>query len=156
MRLCEILTSDRIMVDRNHSVVHDKTDALDALGRLLAPAVGLSAEEVTERLQEREKLQSTGIGEGIAIPHTSFDSVERHMAALVVCTPGIEFDAIDGGNVTIIFGVVGPKRSTGEHLKTLARISKLLKSSATRERITKSSDAGAAFALIEEEDRALG
>lgn len=156
MRLCEILSSDRIVVDRNHRLVRDKNEALDQLGRLLAPAVGLSAEEVTRRLHEREKLQSTGIGEGIAIPHTSFDSVERHTAALLVCMPGIDFEAIDGASVSIIFGVVGPRRSTGEHLKTLARISKLLKSSETRQRITESKDSAAAYSLIEEEDRALG
>jgi nitrogen PTS system EIIA component len=155
MRLCEILSSDRIIVDRAH-MVHDKAGALGALGQLLAPSVGLEAGEVTQRLEEREKLQSTGIGEGIAIPHTSFDAVEQHIAALLLCPPGIDFDAIDGSKVSIIFCVVGPKRSTGEHLRTLARISKLLKNETTRARLVGSQSAGAAYSLIEAEDRALG
>jgi PTS system nitrogen regulatory IIA component len=156
MRLCEILSSERIIVDPNRAVVHDKREALAILGKLLAPSVGLSADEVTRRLEEREQLQSTGIGEGIAIPHTSFEGVPSHTAALVLCNQGIDFDAIDGSKVTIIFGVVGPKRSTGEHLKTLARISKLLKSEITRKRLVTAPDATAAFSLIETEDRALG
>lgn len=156
MRLCEILSRDRIIVDPKQAVVRDKPAALAALGRLLAPAVGLSAEEVTERLEEREQLQSTGIGEGIAIPHTSFEGVPSHTGALLLCKPGIDFDAIDSAKVTIIFGVVGPKRSTGEHLKTLARISKLLKSQTTRSNLVNSADAESAFALIEVEDKALG
>ena len=156
MRLCEIISSDRIVVDPKRAVVRDKAAALGLLGELLAPAVGLSAREVTERLEEREQLQSTGIGEGIAIPHTSFEGVTAHTGALLLCKAGIDFDAIDGSKVTIIFGVVAPKRSTGEHLKTLARISKLLKSEATRERLVDSVDAKTAFSLIEVEDRALG
>ncbi len=156
MRLTEILSSDRIIVDPDHSVVKGKADALVQLGKLLAPAVGLSADEVTDRLEEREKLQSTGIGEGIAIPHTSFDDVRQHTAALLLCASGVDFDAIDGSRVTIIFGVVGPKRSTGEHLKTLARISKLLKKESTRVQLVESKDAVSAFALIEIEDNALG
>jgi PTS system nitrogen regulatory IIA component len=156
MRLREILSSDRIIVDRHCAVVHDKTDALFELGKLLALGVGVDAIEVTHRLEEREKLQSTGIGEGIAIPHTSFEQVQGHTAAVLLCIQGIDFDAIDGAKVTIIFGVVGPKRSTGEHLKTLARISKILKSQQTRQRLLQAKDAGAAYAVIEAEDKELG
>ena len=144
------------MVDPKQETVRDKTAALALLGELLAPAVGLGVQEVTERLNEREQLQSTGIGEGIAIPHTSFEGVSSHTGALLLCKGGIDFDAIDGQKVCIIFGVVGPKRSTGEHLKTLARISKLLKSGVTRERLVNAADAQGAFSLIEVEDRALG
>lgn len=156
MRLTDILSADRIVVDPEGAVVPDKDAALAELARLLAPAVGAKTDEVERHLREREKLQSTGIGEGVAIPHTSLEVVEVQAAALLLCASGIDFDAIDKAKVNIIIGVVGPKRSTGQHLKTLARISKLLKSPATRKDLVASSDQSQAYALLELQDRALG
>jgi PTS system nitrogen regulatory IIA component len=73
-----------------------------------------------------------------------------------LCPRGVPFDAIDGGNVYIIFGVVGPKRATSEHLKTLARVSRMLRSQETRRALLESPGAEQAYAFIEEQDAALG
>lgn len=156
MRLCDILSADRIIVDPVGQVVPDKDAALVQLARLLAPAIGATSEEVEQHLRERENLQSTGIGDGVAIPHTSLEAVEVQAAALLLCASGIDFDAIDQAKVNIIVGVVGPKRSTGQHLKTLARISKLLKSSDMRKQLVASEDQVQAYALLERQDRAIG
>ena len=154
MRLSEILTVDRILVDADGRVVRGKSDALRLLAEMLSPAVGVPRLEVEELLLEREKLQSTGIGDGVAIPHTSLDTGESQAAALVICPRGIEFEAIDGGPVNIVFGVVGPKRATGEHLRTLARISRLLRDDATRERLTRVEGPASAYELIATQDSA--
>jgi PTS system nitrogen regulatory IIA component len=156
MQLCDILSADRIVVDPRGEVVPNKDAALRQLARLIAPAIGATDDEVERHLKEREKLQSTGIGDGVAIPHTSLETVEVQAAALLLCSSGVEFDAIDRAKVNIIIGVVGPKRSTGQHLKTLARISKLLKSADMRKELVASPDRMQAYALLERRDRAVG
>jgi PTS system nitrogen regulatory IIA component len=152
MRLCEILSVDRILVDGDGGTVRDKPGALRALAEMLSPALGIDKSHVEALLLERERLQSTGIGDGVAIPHTAVEEAETQAAALVLCPKGIDFDAIDGGRVNIVFGVVGPKRATGEHLRTLARISRLLRDTSTRERLVSSESAAAAFELIQIND----
>lgn len=152
MRLCEILSVERIFVDGDGSVVKDKTTALHLLSRMLSPALGIEQTQVESLLLERERLQSTGIGDGVAIPHTAVEEAATQAAAVVLCPNGIDFEAIDGEKVRIVFGVVGPKRATGEHLRTLARISRLLRDVATREKLVTSPNAAAALELIQTND----
>ena len=134
--------------------VKAKADALRILSQQLAPAVGTDAATIERLLSERERLQSTGIGDAVAVPHTSIDSATRQAVALLLCPQGVPFDAIDGEDVKIIFGVVGPRRATGEHLRILARISRLLRDAATRSELAGSATAEAAFSLIEKHDTA--
>lgn len=155
MRLTEILPADRIFVDLDGGAVHNKADALKLLAELLAPAVGVEQQAVEQLLVDRERLQSTGIGDGVAIPHASVDAAPGQAAALLVCPRGVPFDAIDGGDVRIIFGVVGPKRATGEHLRTLARISRLLRDGGTRARLASSESSDTAYRLIESQETGL-
>jgi nitrogen PTS system EIIA component len=154
MRLSEILNPERILVDIDGSVVRTKTDALHKLSELLSPAIGVEVTEVEHLLLEREKLQSTGIGDGVAIPHCALDSAQAQALALLLCPRGVEFEAIDGEPVEIVFGVVGPKRATGEHLRTLARISRLLRDEQTRIRLLASPNATAAYQLIDANESA--
>jgi PTS system nitrogen regulatory IIA component len=154
MRLSDMLTAQRIFVDANGSVP-DKRAALRRLASYIAPVVGTEVDALEEALAERERLQSTGIGEGVAIPHTSVDSAGGQAAALILCPRGVPFDAIDGENVQIIFGVVGPKRATGDHLRALARISRLLRDAELRKRLVGSADSDSAFRLIEEHEATL-
>jgi PTS system nitrogen regulatory IIA component len=154
MRLSEILNPERILVDIDGSVVRTKTDALHKLSELLSPAIGVEVSEVEHLLLEREKLQSTGIGDGVAIPHCALDSAQAQALALLLCPRGVEFEAIDGEPVEIVFGVVGPKRATGEHLRTLARISRLLRDEQTRLRLLASPNATAAYQLIDANESA--
>ncbi len=149
MRLSDILSVDRILVDVDGSVVKTKTDALRRLSEMLSPAISVGADEVEHLLLEREKLQSTGIGDGVAIPHCALEAAQAQALALLLCPRGVEFEAIDGEPVEIVFGVVGPKRATGEHLRTLARISRLLRDEQTRLRLLASPNATAAYQLID-------
>jgi PTS system nitrogen regulatory IIA component len=152
MRLCDILTIDRIVVDADGTQIADKSAALKKLAELLSPAVSVPAAEVLDLLLERERLQSTGIGDGVAIPHTALDHAEQQASALILCPRGVEFDAIDSKRVNIVFGVVGPKRATGEHLRTLARISRLLRDDHTRSRLVSAGSREEVYGLIAAHD----
>ncbi len=152
MRLCDILTIDRIVVDADGGIIPNKDAALKTLAELLSPAVGVPQPEVEDLLLERERLQSTGIGDGVAIPHTALDHAEQQAAALILCPRGVDFEAIDGKRVNIVFGVVGPKRATGEHLRTLARISRLLRDDGTRARLVSAGSREEVYGLIAAHD----
>ncbi|HET9959322.1 MAG TPA: PTS sugar transporter subunit IIA [Polyangiaceae bacterium] len=152
MRLCEILSVDRILVDVDGGYVKNKPEALGRLAEMLSPALGIEKSHVEALLQERERLQSTGIGDGVAIPHTAVEEATAQAAALVLCPRGIDFEAIDGEQVRIVFGVVGPKRATGEHLRTLARISRLLRDANTRSQMLSATEASSVYALIQAQD----
>jgi PTS system nitrogen regulatory IIA component len=154
MRLSDILSVERILVDSDGGSVRSKSDALRLLAEMLAPAVGVPRLEVEDLLLEREKLQSTGIGDGVAIPHTSLETGESQAAALLLVPRGVDFEAIDGAPVNIVFGVVGPKRATGEHLRTLARISRLLRDDSMRASLVSVDSPGSAYELIAAHDSA--
>src|SRR5271154_7515467 len=127
MQLMQLLTAERVAIRHNDSATPlDKTGALHALAKLLALGTAMEPEQVERVLVEREQLQSTGIGEGVAIPHGALAQLETQCAALLIVPAGGEVQAIDGDRVTLLFAVIGPKRATGEHLKTLARVSRLL------------------------------
>jgi PTS system nitrogen regulatory IIA component len=131
MRLTELLTPARVGIEQpqqgNAGGGLDKGGALARLASMLAPGANVAQGDVERVLVERESLQSTGIGEGVAIPHGALPQLDTQCAALLIVPDGVPFDAIDEAKVTILFAVIGPKRATGEHLKTLARVSRLLR-----------------------------
>ena len=154
--LTDLLTAARVSV-RPGTANLDKAGALKLLASLLAEGIGEGREPVdpdkVERvLVEREALQSTGIGDGVAIPHGALAEVDGQIAALLIVPEGLDFDAIDHNKVNLLFALVGPKRATGEHLKTLARISRLLRNKGFRDRLISSSDGGEAYALLVAEE----
>jgi PTS system nitrogen regulatory IIA component len=152
MQLTDLLTSDRVAVERASAGNYVKADALTALSNLLAAGTKLPSSAIERILVEREHLQSTGIGEGVAIPHGALAQLESQCAALLIVPAGVEFQAIDGEKVTILFAVIGPKRATGEHLKTLARVSRLLRNKGFRDRLIAAPSASAAYELIAVEE----
>lgn len=159
MRLTDLLTADRVAVQHRRDpsglrADFDKPRALSLLASLLAAGAGVPPAQVEGVLLEREQLQSTGIGEGVAIPHGALNQLETQWAALLIVPDGLDFAAIDGAFVTILFAVIGPKRATGEHLKTLARVSRLLRNKAFRERLIASKTSEEVFGLIADEEGA--
>jgi len=155
MRLSELLTADRVAVRHNgdgHDL--DKPAAIKTLAQLLAQGARAEPQTVERVLAEREQLQSTGIGEGVAIPHGALPQLETQFAALLIVPEGVDFAAIDGLAVNILFAVITPKRATGEHLKTLARVSRLLRNKGFRDRLIAAPDSKAAYDLISTEEGA--
>ncbi len=135
----------------------DRHGVLAELSVALAKQMkGTHAEQIPEFLAEvlleREKLSSTGIGEGIAIPHGKLMGLPKLIAAFGVSHQGVDFDAIDGKPTHLFFALLAPENSAGVHLKALARISRLLKNSSLRKAILAAPDAKAIYNLIATED----
>ncbi len=152
MRLVEILSEDRVVVAND---VADKASALQAIARLLARGAGVPDSAVRGVLEEREALQSTGIGDGVAIPHGFLGEIGTQVAALMVVPEGVGFEAIDGRPAKIILGVVGPKKGMHaqvEHLRILARVSKVLREPGLRDKLVSANDSASVFHLIRDAD----
>ncbi len=133
MKLSEIIEPDRIIPELKAS---DKKGVLEELAELVAarnPSIDKDA--LVKVLLEREKLGSTGIGDGVAIPHGKLNGVSEPIISFGRSTKGLDFDSMDEQPVYIFFLLIAPENSAGIHLKVLAKIAKLLKNSSFRKRL---------------------
>ncbi len=130
-----------------------KDDVLRELSDAAVRVVpALSAESLIRILQERERLGSTGIGEGAAIPHGRVPGLDRLVAVFGRSRAGVQFQSLDGKPAHLFFLILAPENSAGLHLKALARISRLLKDSAFRLSLSDALDAAALARLLAEAD----
>ncbi len=119
--LPELLNADNVVC---HSDAGSRKRVLQYSAELLAERVGQSADTIFDGLMERERLGSTGLGEGVAIPHCRSDIAAMHVAALTLATP-VEFEAPDGKPVDLVFVLLVPNNETQAHLDALAVLSEL-------------------------------
>lgn len=134
---------------------HQKEDILKELVQLLVQADAIKDRDVSKLLQillKRESLGSTGIGQGVAIPHGKSDCVTKLVAAFGISRTGVNFDSLDGEPVHLFFLLVAPEDSAGPHLKALARISRLLKDKHFRDSLTAARDEKLVAKIIRDED----
>lgn len=154
MKICDILRQPLIIGDLRSTT---KEGVLDELAQHLAQHVSddvAGARDIARALAAREQLGSTGVGEGVAIPHAKIPLLRELTACFGRSRGGVPFDAIDDQPVRLIFVLLVPENSAGAHLKALARISRLLKSEEFRQRLLQLRDAEALFsAFIEEDER---
>jgi PTS system nitrogen regulatory IIA component len=123
MQIPELLTAERIACQEECS---SKKRSLDRLGKLLADALpDFTDGEIFDSLIGRERLGSTGLGNGVALPHGRVQGLKQPIAALLVLSTGIDFDAIDGKPVDLLFALLVPEESTDEHLQILARLAEM-------------------------------
>ncbi len=127
-------------------------EVLAELSRPLAAAHQVDAQRLLDTLLEREKLGSTGIGDGVAIPHGKVAGLPALIASFGRSRSGVDFNAIDGKPTYLFFSLFAPENSAGAHLKALARISRIFKSPTFRDAIMKAKDAAEMYGLIEAED----
>jgi len=130
MRLSEILDSKNIIPDLK---AKDKQKALEELAETIEnsrPSIDKNA--LVKVLMERERLGSTGIGDGVAIPHGKFNGITEPVISFGRSIKGLDFESMDGQPVFLFFLLVAPENSASVHLKALARIAKLLKNSTFR------------------------
>jgi len=113
---------------------------------------GIQNESMVEVLLDREKLGSTGIGDGIAIPHGKLKGLDSLVISFGRSREGIDFDAIDGKPVHIFFLLMAPESSTGQHLKALAKISRMLKDQEFRNSLMSAKNAEELYRKIAEKD----
>jgi PTS system nitrogen regulatory IIA component len=149
MKIAEFLHPDAIIASLG------SRDAPGVLGELCTPlAAGARVEQraLLDTLLEREKLGSTGIGEGVAIPHGKLPGLSGLTASFGRSTSGIDFKAIDGKPTHLFLALFAPDNSAGAHLKALARISRVFKNPGFRESILRAPDARTIYQLIADED----
>jgi len=130
-----------------------KGAVLDELARFLAERQPrIDAQTLRRVLEEREQLASTAIGDGIAIPHGKLDTLDRLVGALGRSVPGLDCDSIDGKPTHLLFMLVAPTNSAGVHLKALARLSRLFRDGAFRQKLLDAPDSDTMYRTIAEED----
>lgn len=150
MKIADFLTASRIIPGLKAT---DKKGALKEMADWMAsedPA--LDARRLFDVLLEREKISTTAIGEGVAIPHGKVPGVKQVCGLLARSPQGVDFDSLDGGLTHLFFVLVAPEDSAADHLKALARISRLLKDSDFRLRLMKEKSGAEIFDVIKEED----
>ena len=135
---------------------HEKSAVIRELADHLAAHVTgpqkIDREVLARVLLERERLASTAIGEGVAIPHGKLDAVGKLVAVVGRAPEGVDFDSMDGRPTHLFFVLVAPENSTGVHLKALARISRLFKDPEFRTRLMQAKDGQEIFRVIADED----
>jgi PTS system nitrogen regulatory IIA component len=153
MNIMDILVKDAVILDLG---VRTKRDVLAEMAAALAKVEPrIEADRLLEVLLEREALQSTGIGEGVAIPHGKMAGLDRLVAAFARSSEGVDFESIDGQPTHHFFLLVVPEHSGGQYLKALARISRFFRNAAFRQRLADAESLEQVIGAIEEEDAAL-
>ena len=150
MKIVEILSED-VVIPELHGTT--KEAVLRELAEHLAATYPeINADQLVEVLWERERLGSTAIGDGIAIPHGKLPGLRSVIAAFGRHRAGVDFQSLDGNPTRIFFLLVAPEDSVGQHLKALARVSRLLKDPAFRERLVTVPGRAELYACLREED----
>lgn len=150
MKITDILDQQTIKIGMEAT---GKEDALKELVDVLARVKDIGDKKaIVKALIERENLGSTGIGQGIAIPHGKTERLTELVAALGISKKGVNFDALDGEPVYVFFLLVAPKDSAGPHLKALAKISRLLRDSYFCELLKRAKDEKELYEIIRHEE----
>lgn len=152
MSIMEFLTEQAVSCDLASQT---KEDVIRELVGLLVKASAIKERDVSKLVQilmAREALGSTGIGQGVAIPHGKSDCVTKLVSAFAVSRAGVKFDSLDGEPVHLLFLLVAPEDSAGPHLKALARISRLLKDKHFRDTLRLAKDERQLVKILRDED----
>jgi nitrogen PTS system EIIA component len=153
-----VLTLAEILPERCVSTSLDapsKAEVLRQLAALYAHSdLAIDPASISEVLEERERLASTGVGSGVAIPHGRLGDIPGVRLVLGTHHAGVDFDAVDGRPVHILVGVLAPDGQASQHLKVLARVSRLLRDPQLREQLMSAESPSDAYrALIETDER---
>ena len=149
MKLLEFLPKEAVLADLK---ARDKNGVLEELAGPVADIAGVKPVDLVQVLMERERLGTTGIGNGIGIPHGKMKHLKSLVIGFGLSRSGIDFESMDARPTHIFFLLAAPENSTELHLKLLARISKILKHDAFREKLMQARDRDAIYSIIGEED----
>ncbi len=150
MKVSDFLDPKSIVADLN---AENKVEVLEELCKVLvAQDPSLDRDQMVGILLDRERLGSTGVGEGVAIPHGKMENLDRLVACFGRSSKGVEFEAVDKKPVHLFFLLFAPENSAGIHLKALAKISRLLKRPSLREELLSVSSSERIFGILTGED----
>ena len=144
-QIAELLPLANIALDID---VPSKARLFEATGALFAASAGLDAGVVASSLAAREKLGSTGLGQGIAIPHGRIKGLKEARGAFLRLAQPVPFDAPDGNPVNLVFVLLVPEKATEKHLQILSELAQMFSDKALRELLTRAPDAEALYQLI--------
>lgn len=147
-----MLQKEAILIDLKAT---DKLGAIEELVVPVARITGVTQKEMVQVLMDRERLGSTGIGDGIGIPHGKLKGLTSLAVGFGISRKGIDFESMDNRPTHIFFLLITPESSTGLHLKLLARISRILKSESFKEQLLNAADADDIFSIIRDADENL-
>lgn len=147
MSIVQLLAPERVSC---HVDSGSKKRALEDISALLATiANNITTEEIFTSLLNRERLGSTGLGQGVAIPHGRLENLDEPVAAFMSLATPIDFDAIDGKPVDLIFALLVPEEATDEHLALLAELAKMLSDTDFCNKLRSSTTSAALFNVIQ-------
>jgi PTS system nitrogen regulatory IIA component len=129
----------------------NKRQALAVISEIAGRNFGLDVGEVLDALTDREAAGSTGVGHGVAAPHARLEGLQRMRSVFVRLEHPVEFDAVDDQPVDLLFALFAPKDAGAEHLRALARVSRLLRQASVRERLRQARTADAIHAILVQE-----
>ena len=153
MKIAEILQEQCVVADIRGKT---KKEIITELVETLAKAhLVKDVEPVVNVVMDREKLGSTGIGNGVAVPHGKLKNINNIMCAFGRSQNGVDFDAVDRAPVHIFFLVLAPEDSASLHLKVLSRITKILRDQSLRKKIIKLTNVHELYTSILEEDEKI-
>jgi len=147
MQLTEIITSDAVIPSLKAA---SKKQVLQELADRAAKLVGLDSRTVFETLRQRENLGSTGLGQGVAIPHGKFKTLERVIGVFARLENPVDFEAVDELPVDLVFLLLAPEAAGADHLKALARISRLFRDSKLVHKLRSTNDAAGLYSILTE------
>ncbi|MCP4688545.1 MAG: PTS sugar transporter subunit IIA [Desulfobacterales bacterium] len=149
MKILDMLPKEAILADLRST---DKKSILNELVTPVARFAGLDHENLLNVLLDRERLGSTGIGQGVGVPHGKIKELQSLVLGFGLSRRGVNFESIDGKPTHIFFLLITPENSTGLHLKLLARISRILKNEPFREQLLNAADRDEIYNIIKSED----
>lgn len=152
MKIIDVLQKEAILIDLK---AKDKRGVIVEMGAPAARLSGIAEEEIVQVLMDRERLGSTGIGDGVGIPHGKLKTLNSLVVGFGISRKGIDFESIDNRPTHIFFLLLTPENSTGLHLKLLARISRVLKSKPVRDQLLGAADADELYSIIQRADEEL-
>ena len=145
MDINELMTSGEVVADLR---VTSKKQALQELAKRMAGVIGLHERAIFDVLMERERLGTTGVGKGIAIPHGKLPNLDRLYGLFARLEKPVDFQAIDERPVDLMFLLLAPESAGADHLKVLAKVSRLLRDSATCEKLRGTDTEDALYAIL--------
>lgn len=145
MDLSDLLVIDAILPRLKSA---NKKQALQEMAAKAAALTGRDERDIFETLMQREKLGSTGVGHGVAIPHGKLAGLDRLVGVFALLDRSIDFDSLDGEPVDVMFLLLAPESAGADHLKALARIARVLRDDETAAKLRAADDAAAMYALL--------
>lgn len=150
MTLAELIAPNAVIAALK---ANSKKQALQLLAQKAADVTGLKEAAILEGLLERERLGSTGVGNGIAIPHAKLTGIDRLYGIFARLDHPVDFDSIDDHPVDLMCLLIAPEGAGADHLKALARVSRLLRDKGICEKLRGATDADALYALLLDSER---